>query len=315
MESEANIRGVTSVAFGFLSTHFARLPRTCSVAVGLLLITSIALLEFSSSSQFAVNIFYLLPVMLVAWATGSTLCGFIVAVGAFLVEPIGAWLTDYRLHSLPVALWNGGMRLAVFCIVLVLMQRVRLLMGRLTEQAMADELTGLANLRALRETLAREIERARRFGRPLALAYLDIDALKQINDHSGHQAGDRVLISFAGVARATLRSIDAVARVGGDEFVILLPETGADAALPVVDRLRETFSREVWMKDVPVTCSIGLACFERPPASVDELLATADGLMYEAKGGGGDTVRLVEVASRVGPTQSGMVAFATDSRR
>jgi diguanylate cyclase (GGDEF)-like protein len=298
-----------------VAARFTRLPRPAIVAVGLVLITLIAYFDYLTGPRVLLNIFYLLPVMLVAWACGSSACGLIIAVGTFLVGPIEAMMTDFRDVSLPVAVWNGAVRLSVFCIVLLLMSRVRKLMSKLEEQALADELTGLANLRALRETAAVEIERSRRFDHPLSLAYLDIDDFKAVNDRVGHAAGDRVLVALASVAKATMRSVDMVARVGGDEFVILMPETGDETALPLADRLCAALSRAVKVEGVPVTCSIGLASFKRPPASVEEMLAAADELMYEAKAAGGDTVRAVEVASLVGAPRSGHVmAFAPGKR-
>jgi diguanylate cyclase (GGDEF)-like protein len=285
------------------------------VVAGLVLITAIAFFDYLTGPRVLLSIFYLLPVMLVAWASGSSACGLTVAVGTFMVGPIEAMITDFRYVSLPVAIWNGAVRLSVFCVVLLLMSRVRTLMNKLEEQALADELTGLANLRALRETVAIEIERSRRFDHPLTLAYLDIDDFKGVNDRVGHVAGDRVLVSLASVARATMRSIDTVVRVGGDEFVILMPETGDETALPLADRLRAAFSRAVKVEGIPVTCSIGLASFRRPPASVDEMLATADELMYEAKADGGDAVRAVEVTSPVGgPRSARVIAFAPGQR-
>ena len=294
-----------------VATRFARLPRPAMVVAGLVLITAIAYFDYLTGPRVLLSIFYLLPVMLVTWASGSSACGLTVAVGAFLVGPIEAAITDFSYVSLPVAIWNGAVRLSVFCVVLLLMARVRTLMSKLEEQALADELTGLANLRALREIVAKEIARSRRFNHPLSLAYLDIDSFKTVNDRAGHEAGDRVLISLASVARATVRSIDTVVRVGGDEFVILMPETGDETARPLVDRLRDAFSRAVKVEGVPVTCSIGLASFRRPPASVDEMLAAADELMYEAKAGGGDVVRAAEVTSSVnGPRSGRVIAFA-----
>ncbi len=287
--------------------RFARLPRLAVVAFGLLCVLLIASVDYAAGPRVLLSIFYLLPVMLVAWATASTGCGFIIAGATFLVGPVEALLTDFQYISPGLAVWNGAVRLAVFCIVLFLMQKLRVLMGRLQEQALADELTGLANLRALRDAIAREIERSRRFAHPLTLAYVDIDDFKRINDRSGHDAGDRTLICFASVARATARAVDTVARVGGDEFVVLMPETEAAPALLMADRLREAFSRAASLEGTTVTCSIGLASFERAPASVEEMLTTADDLMYAAKADGGDDVRSEAVASRGDAAASGRV--------
>ena len=292
-----------------LAKRIAGLPQAIIIPSGLALVALIAVLDYLTGPRILLSIFYLLPVMLVAWSTESTECGLVVAAASCVVEPLEAILTDFRYESLPVAIWNGVVRLAVFCIVLYLMWQVRTLMSGIEERALVDELTGLANLRAFREKGTAEIERSRRFRHQLSLAYLDIDNFKSVNDRDGHATGDRVLITLAGVARATVRAVDTIARVGGDEFVVLMPETSAAAALPLAERLRAALSRAAVVGGVPVTCSIGLATFERAPTSVEEVLGAADRLMYEAKAAGGDTVRKGSAGSLRGPEPSRLVAF------
>ncbi len=259
--------------------------------VGLMLTLAIAVLDYVTGPRVLLNIFYLLPVMLVAWGTESTGYGLIVAVTSCVVTPAEALISSSRLDPLPVALWNGSVRLAVFCIVLYLMENMRTLMAQLQEQALSDGLTGLANRRAFGEIAAREIDRSRRFDHQVSLAYIDIDDFKGTNDRLGHEAGDRMLIALASLALATARSVDTVARIGGDEFAIIMPETGADAALPLVTRIREAFPRVARAGEITATCSIGLASFAHTPDSVEELLAAADALMYEAKAAGRNRVR------------------------
>ena len=273
-----------------LFRRLAGLPRGWVVAIGLAFTLAIAVLDSITGPRILLSLFYLLPVMLVAWATESTGCGLIVAGASSLVGPVEAVLTGFRYDSLPVAFWNGLVRLAVFGIVLYLMESVRSLMARLQELALSDELTGLANLRAFREVAAKEIDRSRRFHHELSLAYIDIDDFKGTNDRLGHEAGDRMLIALASLALATARSVDTVARIGGDEFVIIMPETGADAALPLATRLRAAFPRAAAVGDATATCSIGLASFTHSPDSVEALLTAADALMYEAKAAGRDRV-------------------------
>jgi len=193
----------------------------------------------------------------------------------------------------------------------LLLAEVRKLVARLQEQSLTDELTGLANRRAFLDVAAREIERSRRYRHELSLAYLDIDAFKAANDRFGHAVGDRVLIALAGLARATARSVDTVARIGGDEFVILMPETDAADALPLVERLRTACSRAAGTGAEPVTCSIGLVTFERAPVDLEELLTSADALMYQAKAAGGDGVRHARVgAPRSTATDGRLLLFA-----
>ena len=274
-----------------------RLPRLVVLLLGLALIAAIAWLDYVTGPKLLLNVFYLLPVMLVAWVTASTTCGLLAVLATFLVGPLEAFFDGLHLYTLPVEVWNAGMRTAVFCIVLLLLAEVRELVARLQEQSLTDELTGVANRRAFLEVATREIERSRRYRHELSLAYLDIDDFKAVNDRRGHVVGDRVLVALAGLARATARTVDTVARIGGDEFVILMPETDAHVAVPLAERLRAACSRAAGSDAAPVTCSVGVVTFECAPTDVEDLLASADALMYEAKAAGGDTVRHARVGA------------------
>jgi diguanylate cyclase (GGDEF)-like protein len=288
-----------------------RLPRIAVLLLGLALIAAIAWVDNVTGPKLLLNVFYLLPVMFVAWVTASTAYGLLAVLATFLVGPLDAYLDGLHLYTLPVAAWNAGMRTAVFCIVLVLLAELRKLIARLQEQSLTDELTGVANRRAFLEDAAREIERSRRYRHELSLAYLDIDGFKAVNDQLGHAVGDRVLAALASLARATARSVDTVARIGGDEFVILLPETDARDALPLAERLREACSRAAGAGTVRITCSVGLVTFVRPPNDVEELLASADALMYEAKAAGGDRVRQARVGAAESTAADGrLLSFA-----
>jgi diguanylate cyclase (GGDEF)-like protein len=283
---------------GSLLERLQRMPRPAVLLLGIALTAVIAWLDAATGAKVALNVFYLVPVMLVAWATASTGYGLLTVLATFLVGPLEAYRNGYAFFSLPVALWNAGMRTAVFCIVLLLLAELRRLVARLREQSLTDELTGVANRRAFTLIAGREIERSRRYAHQLSLAYLDIDGFKAVNDRHGHAAGDRVLIALAGAASATARSVDTVARLGGDEFVVLMPETDENAALPLADRLREASSRAASAGVEPITCSVGVVTYERPPKDVEGLLASADALMYEAKATGGDDVRQAYLAAR-----------------
>ena len=297
-------------------SRFACLPRPVQLAVGLLLVTAIAVLDYLTGPLVLLSIFYLLPVMLVAWGTRSTRYGLLVAAATCVVGPIEAAMVGFQSETLPLALWNGVVRTAVFCVVLYLLHDVRQLVTRLNDEARLDELTGLANLRALRDVAAREVERSRRFHHALSVAFVDIDDFKATNDRLGHNAGDRTLIALASVALACVRSVDTVARIGGDEFVIVMPETGTDAALPLVTRLRDSFARVAVAGGGAATCSVGLVTYERAPESVEEMLVAADALMYEAKQAGKNRVRheLQHATSSPGVAQGRLLPFSPTSR-
>jgi len=159
-------------------------------------------------------------------------------------------------------------------------------------EARQDELTGLFNSRWVSESLDREIQRADRFGRPLSLILLDLDGLKPINDSLGHLAGDAVLRYAAGRIRMVLRQIDAAARVGGDEFVILLPETDLAGAHLVAERLLAAIRSDAPRfngSEAHITASLGAAEWVAPMTG-RELLHAADAAMYAAKNEGRNRV-------------------------
>ncbi len=168
-------------------------------------------------------------------------------------------------------------------------------------QAITDELTQLANRRRFTETLAVEVRRAERFGDPLALVLADLDDFKQINDRYGHQAGDEVLRRFSDVLRESVRDFDLPVRYGGEEFVVLLPETGLDGAEQLARRLQTALLRlrlpEIGEDRPPVTASFGVAAY--PAArSAEGLLSAADGALYRAKAAGKNRVACAGAESR-----------------
>ena len=150
-----------------------------------------------------------------------------------------------------------------------------------------DVLTGLANRRHFERRIEEMLATAAEQGRPLALALLDVDHFKRINDGFGHAAGDAVLTGLAQLLRENMRGVDLLARLGGKEFVVLLPDTPLSQACEVCERLRERIEQRPW-PDLPglgsVTASIGLAL--TPPYEARTLLQRADGALYAAKGAG-----------------------------
>jgi len=162
--------------------------------------------------------------------------------------------------------------------------------GRLREQARTDPLTGLANRRAFVEQLEAESRRARRYHTHLTCVMADLDGLKIINDDLGHGAGDRALAIVAEVLRAELRATDLGARYGGDEFVLLLPHTGAEEGRILAERvgarLRRVLLEEAGVR-VPLAASFGVAC-QDPDGQEDPaaLLRAADEALYRAKAAG-----------------------------
>jgi diguanylate cyclase (GGDEF)-like protein len=174
---------------------------------------------------------------------------------------------------------------AAAAIVTLLLARIGELQGELAQSARTDDLTGLLNRRALVETLAREIVRARRLEGKLCVAFADLDRFKLVNDLHGHQVGDTVLRAAGAALCAGLRAYDAVARYGGDEFVLVLPQAGVWEGHAVADRLRESIAGRSFAGSVPLTVSIGVAGLAKG-MDVDGLLKAADAALYRAKRAG-----------------------------
>jgi diguanylate cyclase (GGDEF)-like protein len=163
----------------------------------------------------------------------------------------------------------------------------------LQELASRDPLTEIYNRRHFQELASAELERARRSGRPASLLLIDIDHFKRVNDSFGHSAGDDVLKGVVASIRNLLRDSDLFARIGGEELVVLMPETGLDAARLVAERLRIAIgaaSHPALDRSVTVTASIGLAVTASPPESLAELLDRADRALYAAKAAGRNRV-------------------------
>ncbi len=190
---------------------------------------------------------------------------------------------------LPAAFTRRDLRLlqAIADEVAVALERAWL-MERVEQQAITDPLTGLYNRSCLVQRLREEGERAARYGRPLSLLFIDLDDLKLVNDRFGHEAGDQVLVWVARVLKEACRSVDYAARYGGDEFVVVLPETGPEGARAVAARIQQRLLDEpgpagwAW-GGLGVGASIGIAAYPAHARDWTDLLRLADQAMYGAK--------------------------------
>jgi len=156
------------------------------------------------------------------------------------------------------------------------------------EAAFTDHLTGLANRRRFERQLEREVARTERYGHPFCLLLIDVDNFKGVNDAHGHEAGDEALRRVANVIQSGTRGIDTGARIGGDEFAVILPETGLARGLEVAERLRSAISSLEVGEGQRVTASIGVAELPTCARGGDDLRAAADAALYEAKRAGRD---------------------------
>ena len=195
---------------------------------------------------------------------------------------------DFQLRFLASLIFVTG-----FCSVLDLRRRDArqelLNLARLYEKAAkTDELTGLPNRRAMQNQLERELHRFSRSGHHFSVILLDIDHFKQVNDHYGHDAGDQILQDFASLLVELSRTSDLASRWGGEEFLLLLPDTSLLEALALAERLRSAVEQHEFIHDgqhIPVTISAGV-CTTNRAGSIEELLRQADNNLYSAKSQG-----------------------------
>lgn len=165
-----------------------------------------------------------------------------------------------------------------------------LLLKRAEALSVTDDLTHLYNSRYLNAVLRRETKRASRSGRPLSLLFIDLDGFKAINDTHGHLFGSRALVEAAAVIRGSARETDVVARFGGDEFALVLPDTGGEGAFAVGERIRERIAAHTFLIGdglaIRLTVSVGVATLPDAAASAEELMQAADKAMYAVKDSG-----------------------------
>jgi diguanylate cyclase (GGDEF)-like protein len=166
--------------------------------------------------------------------------------------------------------------------------------NRIQELSITDDCTGLYNARHLFTVLAEELHRSERFGYEFSLLFLDLDHFKSVNDEYGHLIGSKLLGQVGQSLRENLRLVDAAFRYGGDEFAILLPQTGTDAALLVARRLMTMFRTKEWLAgqgfSLLLRASIGIACYPADGTTPQDMVHCADELMYQVKQGGRDNV-------------------------
>jgi len=245
--------------------------------------------------EIRLGILYIVPVLLATWTEGLAI-GLGFAALTIVLREVVAW---GQLPPATPVLWravNAASYVAVLGVGMAGLQRLRHIQAQLSQLATRDALTGLVNARAFAAQLTQELERNRRYPRPLALLYLDLDDFKVINDSHGHQTGDAVLRLVAESMRASVRQADVVGRLGGDEFAVLMPETDSALADAAAKRLAAGL-RNVFKGTPTVTASIGVVACVAADANTDELLRRADQAMYDAKKAGKDRVVQVEIRS------------------
>jgi diguanylate cyclase (GGDEF)-like protein len=228
------------------------------------------------------EMYYLWVVLYSAYYLGRVVTA---AHVAFIAAAYAATLAAIDPGQIAASRWLSTIGLVVGTAVVVrlLSERVQRLVDDLDKAARTDRLTELPNRRAFEQEFAREVARAERTGRAFALLLADLDRFKELNDRYGHNAGDAALAALGRLLPAELRAVDLPARVGGDEFAVLLPDTDAVRARDVGERLARAVSERIPTKGLPLTLSVGAAVFGADGRTLDDLVRSADEALYAAK--------------------------------
>lgn len=268
-----------------LSAYVERQPKPALLALGLLLIAVVGVADYFADSGVSFLPFYSLPVAFVTWYVGkgpgllSSLAGSLAWTFCYAATEPADWTT-------PVPYWNTGTRVGVFLVVSLTLAAMRRALDNEKELARTDPLTRIANSRAYQERAQQTLLYSRRYKRPFTTAYIDVDNFKAVNDHFGHSTGDACLRVVADTICSNIRITDLASRIAGDEFAVLMPETGIDQAHIVMERMREKLLEAMRQNGWPATFSIGVVTYLSAPDSPDDLLKSSDSLMYLVKNNG-----------------------------
>ena len=274
-----------------------RMPAYAIALIGVLGILAVGVIDYETGVELRVGPLYYVPLSLVAWelerrsvVAASILCA-ICLTGS-------NYLAGQSFPSPGVGWFNFTMQSLSFMVIGLLIAALRGTLAHERALSRTDTLTALLNARTFYEEAARVLSLTRRTQHPVALAYVDLDNFKNVNDTLGHRAGDDVLRTVGSIILGCTRKSDVAGRVGGDEFVLLMPETNPEHARLACERLRGLVAEKFARDACPVTASVGGVAFLTVPENVDAMVHVADARMYAAKAAGRNRVD-VEV---VGPS-------------
>jgi diguanylate cyclase (GGDEF)-like protein len=279
-----------------VNRFFNRRSSVVIVVLGLLLTALLGAADYLTGTEFSFSIFYLFPIYLVSWYAGRW-PGVIVSLVSGLAWYLADLLNGHDYSAPLIPYWNTLVRIGFFLISNYLISELRLRLTFEANLAVTDPLTKIANRRGIYRAIDAELARLHRVSRPFTVAYFDVDGFKAVNDRLGHHAGDELLRVAAETIQTRVRRVDTVGRLGGDEFILLLPETGHVSANELLNRLKSSLTHQMRLRDWPVSFSIGAATYLEPPESIDEMLQQADRLLYIAKTDGKDSIRCAIVGT------------------
>jgi diguanylate cyclase (GGDEF)-like protein len=275
--------------------YISAFSNTFLILLSLIMVILIGFIRYMTGPEFAFSLFYLFPIIIVSWNLGRW-AGIFISFSSAL-SWLAADLTMLnKFSNAMVPYINETFRLIVFITIVNIVFELKCALENHKKLARTDPLTDISNRLGFYELATMEINKARRYKRSISMMYIDIDDFKIVNDTYGHHKGDALLCAVAKTIRQHIRVIDIVTRFGGDEFGVLLSETGAESAAQVVKKLKKKVLEHVRDNGCPVTLSIGVATFISPPVRIDEMIDAADSQMYLAKQNGKNRTRYKIIA-------------------
>lgn len=275
------------------------LSRRVVVVLSLLFILFIDFLDFLIGGLLHLSVFLMVPVAMVAWNVGFV-PGLVISVlaASYLV-------VDYLIHPFLfphpwIVLWNTAAIIFYFAAICYVLAALKDELGKAHQKSSTDSLTGLLSSSAFFEAAEAERVRSIRYGHPFTLCFLDLDNFKKINDTHGHLMGDKLLRKVSAILMTEVRTSDLVGRIGGDEFVVLFPETGPEAAESLSLKLQRAVDEGIKGEMPLVTISMGVVTYLDIPEKIDDIVHAADLLMYEAKRAGKNLIRSKTIGRSVG---------------
>ena len=257
--------------------------------IGLIAVLLIGIIDYFVVVDVSLSVLYLLPISFASWYGKRWF-----SVVLILISTIDWFVAELAAKSniyFSRLIWNTTVRLVVFLTVAFLLSNLKSSYEREKYLAQNDGLTEIVNRRFFLEILQAEYKRSLRYKRTFTLAYFDLDNFKEINDRFGHQTGDKLLKLVAQTSQKQIRKFDTIARMGGDEFALLLPETNYENAKLVLNRLQQHLMEVIEAYSPLISFSIGAVTFLTLPNSIDEILETVDSLMYEVKKSGKNGIK------------------------
>ncbi|MDY6531410.1 GGDEF domain-containing protein [Acinetobacter faecalis] len=239
-------------------------------------------IDLATGYEYSFSVFYLIPVSVDVWYD-NTKVTVLSILGATCMWLYADFSSGHQYTQTLAPYWNAFVRLAFFSVVAILLFKVRGSLIAMTKMAMRDSLTALSNSRAFQMQYDDIRRNSHKSSHGFAVGVIDLDGFKKINDSLGHSKGDDVLVAFAEILKKATRSTDIVARMSGDEFIVILKRTDAKGAEEYSARLRRAFNESGLKEQSGVDFSMGIILFDHLPEDLDDATHAADMLMYKAK--------------------------------